>query len=163
MNKKITLLTFAAIVALFMSVTSCKKAKSNMDQLATLGKATVTGKVWAPLVDTFGTPGLQNAPSGTTISAWVDTRDLIVNPDGTASYAKRYYTAAVDGSGNYTLTVDVSQYQPATIHIMPAQFVYNQVVDGTTGTTTQRKIYYGVDADVTVIKDGTSYADLMYN
>ena len=161
--KKITLMTIVALVAIFMTVSSCKKASNNTDQLATLGKATITGKVWAQLVDTFGTPGMQAAPSGTTIAAWIDTRDLIVNPDGGATYAKKYYTATVDGSGNYTLNVDVSMYQSATVHIMPAQFTYNQVVNGSTGVTTSRKIYTGITADVTVINNGTSIEDLMYN
>jgi len=164
MNKKITLLTITAIVALFMSVTSCKKASSNTDQLATLGKTTITGKVWAQLIDTLGS-GIQYAPAGTTIAAWVSTGDLIVIPDAGATYANRFYTATVDGSGNYTLTVDVSMYQPATIHIMPAQFTYNQVIPSFPGpgTTTQRKVYDGVSADVTVINGVASIKDLMYN
>ncbi len=163
MSKKITLFTITAIAALFMFATSCKKASNNTDQLATLAKATISGKVYAQLADTIGS-GMQAAPAGTTIAAWIDTRDLVVNPDFSATYAKRYYTAQVDASGNYTLTVDVSRYQPATVHIMPAQFTYNQVVYGTGGTiTTERKIYYGVDADVTVINGGASYEDLMYN
>lgn len=108
--------------------TACKKNNdsNNTDQLADLGKATITGRVYARLVDTIGANGAQVAPANTVITAWIDTRDLVVNPTGGA-YAKRYYTASVDSSGNYKLVVDVSKNQPATVTILPQQFQYNQV------------------------------------
>ena len=107
---------------------SCSKKKENTDQLATLGSATISGKVLAKTVDTVGAAATQYAPAGTVINAWIDTKDLVVMENGTASYARRNYTTTTDANGNYSLKIDVSKYKAATVTIVPADFEYDVTV-----------------------------------
>lgn len=167
MQKKTLLCTLLAAGTLF---TACKKKDdNNTDQLASLGKATITGKVYAPLVDTAGASINQIAPANTVISAWIDTKDFVVNP-GPGNYAKKYYTATVDANGNYKLTVDVSKYQPATLYITPQPFGYDQVKN-TIGVVhhdsvyTEHQTFYPVPPSTmqTVYTDFNGIVDIHYD
>lgn len=103
---------------------SCAKSKdNNVDQLATLGKATITGKVNARLVDTIGAASVQHAPAGTVLKFWVDTRQFLLYTQDGADYQKTYYSAVVDDAGKFSVTVDVSPYQPETVHFASDSFV----------------------------------------
>jgi hypothetical protein len=135
MNKKATfamaLLIAGSVTALF----SCSKSKdTNTDQLASLGTATVKGPVYAELVDTVGAAPQQAAPAGTVVHAWVDTRDLVLNPTS-GEYAKKYYTATVGADGFYSFTIDVSKNRNATVHIEAESFMYDVTVKKMVGTT----------------------------
>jgi len=161
MIKKTTLVTSVVLLSSFAMLSSCSKSKdNNTDQLASLGKATIKGKVTAPLSDT--TISAQYAPAGTVINAWVDTRDFVLYDRSSDAYANRYYTTTVDASGNYTLTVDVSKYKPATIHIEPAQFEFNFItrVGGTIRTT--RKVYNALSGFESVTNGGIAIRDIAY-
>lgn len=168
---KKTFLFATAVLAVTSLFTSCKKKddSNNTDQLATLGKATITGHVYARLVDTIGASGTQVAPTNTMISAWVDTRDFVLNPAANTNYPKRYYTATVDANGNYKLVVDVSKYQAANVTIAPQQFSYAQTKN-TIGVVhrdsvyTVQKVYDPNPAQmiVPVYNDLTAIRDISY-
>lgn len=122
-----TRIRVAVVLSAIALFTACKKDDDNSkSQTSSLGKATITGKVHATLVDTMGAADAQYAPSGTQLQAWIDTRDLTVVPASTP-YPKRFYTVTVDGSGNYSFSIDVSKNQSATVHIEPNSFAADVV------------------------------------
>jgi hypothetical protein len=131
--------TVLSVIALFAA---CKKKEdNNTNQLSSLTTATINGKVFATTVDTPGAAAVQYAPVGTVVNAWVDTKDFVVYTDPSAPYAKKYYTTTVDASGSYKLTVDVSKYKPATIHIVPT-YIEAQILMNTHGVTHPDSIFY---------------------
>jgi F0F1-type ATP synthase membrane subunit a len=124
--KNSSLIKAAVVLSSFSFLYSCSKSKdTNTDQLASLGKATITGRVAAKTVDTIGAATQQYAPSGTVIMAWIDTKDYVLGNDTTPGTAKRYFTATTDANGFYTLSVDVSLHKSAVVHILPNDFEYN--------------------------------------
>jgi hypothetical protein len=155
------LLSFAAITAFV----SCSKSKdNNTDQTASLGTATISGKVNARLVDTIGAAGTQYAPEGTVINGWLDSKDLVLGETGSLTYARRYFTTKTDASGNYSLTVDVSMYKPAAIHIEPASFEYYVVKKSSGKVVTQRTIFNSMTAPtVSVNNNDKLLMDITYN
>lgn len=161
-------LTFILAAAFIAALGACKKTENNSGQSATLGKATISGTVAALLVDTVGASNSQVAPANTVIHAWIDTKDFVVNPANSITYAQKYYTTKVDANGKYTLTVDVSQYQEATVHIVPQSFIYDQVRN-TRGVIvrdsiyTVSKTYNAPSSTVTVFNDLSTTQGINYN
>lgn len=120
---------------------SCTKSKdSNTDQLASLGKASITGVVIAKTVDTVGAITTQAAPGGVVINAWIDTKDYVLGASS-GNYARRYFSTTTNDAGFFSLDVDVSMYKPATLHIEPAQFEKNVLKKYTSGPNAG-DIYY---------------------
>ncbi len=158
MKKNIILFGALSLVASVSFFSSCKKKTyTNTDQLATLSNATVTGYAFARLVDTIGAADSQYAPSGTVITAWIDSKQFLAYmdsmPAGT-TYARKYYTGTVGANGKYNITVDVSLYRNAIVHIEPQAFTYNQVRKSTTapfGVTTVTK-KYAIDSVITSVE-----------
>jgi hypothetical protein len=162
----ITRIKTAVILSAIALFTACHKDdNNNTDQLASLGKATVKGKVFAQLVDTVGAAAHQTAPSGTQIQAWIDTRDLVIGAVPGAAYAKRFYTATVDASGNYSITVDVSKNQTATVHIEPQSFEYNVVKKIFPDSVyTEREVFYPMTMPAVSVNNGSNQVqDIFYN
>jgi hypothetical protein len=118
MIKHSTLLKTLLMGSSLFFLYSCSKAKNNnVDQLATLGHATVSGKVTARIIDTVGAASSQHPVSGTVLTAYIDSRQLLLVSDNSATYLPRHFSTTVDGSGNYSFTFDVSPYQPAVVNI----------------------------------------------
>jgi hypothetical protein len=169
MKKNIILFGALSLVASVTILDSCKKKTyTNTDQLATLSNATVTGYAFARLVDTIGAADSQYAPSGTVITAWIDSKDLLAYTDSTTPvtpYARKYYTGSVGANGKYNITVDVSLYRNATVHIEPQAFSYNHVrksISAPFGVITVNK-KYAVDAITTSVeKNETDTVNLYY-
>jgi hypothetical protein len=114
--------------ALTLSTTSCKKDEENEAKTATNGKATITGRVEAPLdvSEDAGEEVTEFAPKGTVIIATIDAADLAADPDNTESTGKIHYTTTVsDDKGSYSLTVDANN-NPLTVTIYPQDFVFDQ-------------------------------------
>ena len=172
MKKNIILFGALSLVASVTFLDSCKKKTyTNTDQLATLSNATVTGYAFARLVDTIGAADSQYAPNGTVITAWIDSRDLLAYADNTdsiytqAPYARKYYTGSVGANGKYNITVDVSLYRNATVHIEPQSFSYNQVRKSTTapfGVITVNKKYAMDSVLTSVEKNETDTVNIYY-
>jgi hypothetical protein len=163
-TKSLAVLACAALLA------SCAKRKDNtVDQTAKMGKATITGRVTARLVDTVGAASSQNAPAGTVINAWIDTRDLVLNPDPTATYANKYYTTTTDANGYYSFTIEVSPYKAANVHMLPSDFEANVLKKYTTGANAgtlynERHVFHAQPVGDHVGSDGqTSIVDITYN
>jgi hypothetical protein len=128
MKKTIIILSAIALSISVTSLFSCRKKYTNTNQLATLGRATISGNVFARLADTVGAADTQYAPVNTMIGAWIDTREfLYYSSSSPTPYAIKYYTAKVDDNGQYRFNLDVSKYQGAIVHIMPVKFTYDQV------------------------------------
>lgn len=164
MKKYTKTLTALSLSGAVLAMASCKSKDNNSDQLASLGKATISGKVMARLADTSGAAGTQYAPAGTVINAWLDSKDLVLNP-ANSNYARKYFTTTVDASGNYSLTVDVSQYKSATVHIMPADFEYNVVKKMTFPTDsvyTERHVFSSDTAMKEVNNSDVKLLDINY-
>lgn len=141
MIKKNVPIMSTAFIATIVALASCSKNKyTNTDQLASLGSATISGKAYAKLVDTVGAAAVQYAPSGTVIKAWIDSKDLVIGDATGLMFAKRYFSGTVDGSGKYSINIDLSKYKPGTVHIAPENFEYDVVIkSGKTVKTEHRK------------------------
>jgi hypothetical protein len=115
---KPSLLKSIALVSAFPLLYSCSKSKPNtIDQIKSLGKATISGTVTARVVDTAGAAAVQHFPAGTTITAWINSKQLLLVSYDSVNYLPKQYSTTVDAAGKYSLTVDVSSYQPATVMI----------------------------------------------
>lgn len=170
MKSKTTLTKSLAVLACAAFLASCAKRKdNNVNQLSSLGTATVTGRATARLVDTAGAAAMQYAPAGKVIGAWVDTRDYVVSADPSATYARKYYTTTTDANGYYSLSIEVSPYKSATVHIIPSDFEANVVKKYTMGPDmgtvyTERKVFHAAPvADRVVGKDQAVIADIDFN
>lgn len=163
-----SLIRAAVVLSSFSFLYSCSKSKdTNTDQLASLGKATITGRISARIVDTVGADAEQYGPSGTVIMAWIDTKDLVIGSDPNAATAKRYFTATTDANGFYTLTVDVSMYRSATVHIEPNDFEYKVLHKNTLLSTpvyyTERQVFTSPATTEEINNGQKKYNDISYN
>lgn len=152
----------------FAFLYSCSKSKdTNTDQLASLGKATITGRVSAKTVDTIGAAAQQYCPSGTVIMGWIDTKDYVLTNDTTPGPAKRYFTATTDANGFYTLTVDVSMYKSAVVHLEPNDFEYNVLRKNSLVSPatyyTDRHVFRSTSSTVVINNAQKVITDLSYN
>ena len=165
MKSKTTLTKSLAVLACAAFLASCAKRKdNNVNQLSSLGTASVTGRATARLVDTAGAAAMQYAPAGKVIGAWVDTRDYVVSADPSATYARKYYTTTTDANGYYSLSIEVSPYRSATVHIIPSDFEANVVKKNPDTVYTERKVFHAAPvADRVVGKDQSVIADIDFN
>jgi len=120
--KAIKILLSLAVVAGIM-MTSCKKTDDA--EPAVIKKATVTGLAYADLDLTEA--GIEYAPAGTKIIAWVSTEDLYLEADPTATYPKKYYETTVGGDGKYSFSIEVGN-NPVKVTVAPGDFWYNQKI-----------------------------------
>ncbi len=160
------ILAISSVSVLF----SCTKSKdNNTDQLASLGTATITGRVTARTVDTVGADNNQIVPSGIVVNAWIDTRDYVLNDMSGTTYAKRYFSTTTNESGSYILTVDVSKYKSATIHIEPAPFEKDVLKKYTSGANFgeiyyERKVFNSSTVpNMTINSNDKLIKDISYN
>lgn len=163
-TKSLLALSCAALLA------SCAKRKDNtVDQAASLSKATISGRVSARLVDTIGAVTPQYVGAGTVISAWVDTRDYVLNSDTGTEYARKYFTGTTDANGYYHLDIEVSSTKAAKVHIIPSDFEASVLKLNYTGpaagtTYTQRHVFTADPvADKTLNKGQSLIVDINYN
>ncbi|MFZ6010653.1 MAG: hypothetical protein ACOYXT_09920 [Bacteroidota bacterium] len=138
--------------------TACDNENS-VNPPSELGKATITGTVYAELDETDIGGVLEKVPAGTKIVAVINTKDLVINPTN-GNYAKKYYETTVDANGKYSIQVDAGNKE-LVVAVIPADFTF----DVKTGaSTTEKTNFYGSNADdnVTVYKNGTFILDLYY-
>ncbi|GAA4470428.1 hypothetical protein GCM10023093_31700 [Nemorincola caseinilytica] len=146
-----------ALAATITALVSCSKNKyKNTDQLASLGKATVSGKAYARTVDTSGAAVIQYAPSGTVIKAWIDGRDLVIGDSTGLLFGKRYFTGTVDGSGKYSISIDVSKYRSGLVHIAPVTFEHDVIIKSGKTVKTERRKFKCDEFPYKSMKDGDS-------
>jgi len=171
MTPKTTLLKTIVFLSSISLMYSCAKNKNtNTDQLASMSKATITGRISAKLVDTVGAAATQYTTGGQVITAWVDTKDYVIASgpaDTNAVYAKKYFTATSDANGYYSLSIDVSSYKAATVHIVASDFEYNVLMKkaGTPPTYyTDRHVFKSAAIAPIVINNGQKViTDIAYN
>lgn len=148
-NIPIKPLALFATIAVF---SSCSKNKyTNTDQLASLGKATITGKAYAQLDATNTT--MEMAPAGTVIKAWVNSKDLVIGDTTGLQFYKKYYETTVGASGKFSLTVDVSKYDSVWVTLDPQDFTASYKASA---TSTQTKTYKSGES---IIKVGVNETD----
>lgn len=170
MKKNTTLTKSLVVLASAALLTSCAKRKDNsVDQTASLGKATISGKVTARLVDTLGAAAVQYAPAGKVINAWVDTRDYVVDATSSGAYGRKYYTTTTDANGSYSFSIDVSSYKPAIVNIVPSDFEADVVKKYVSGPDagkvyTERRVFRPASVfGRELSKDQTVIVDVNYN
>lgn len=163
LTKSLLVLSCAALL------TSCAKRKDNsVDQMASMGKATISGKMTARLVDTLGAAAIQYVPAGKVINAWVDTRDYVVDA-GSGAYARKYYTTTTDANGTYSFSIDVSSYKSAVVNIVPSDFEADVVKKYASGPDagkvyTERRVFKPAPVSSReVSKDQAVIADVNFN
>jgi hypothetical protein len=154
--------------SIFLLYSCSKNNNNNTDQLASLTKATVTGYASAKLIDTIGATGMQRVPTSTTITAWIDTRDLVLNANSSTQYAKRYYNVTVNENGFYTILVDVSKNRPVTVHIEGQDFDYSVMKNtgfpaSATNTYYERKIFTATPITVEATTEDKVIRDVVYH
>jgi hypothetical protein len=158
--------------ALLLSATtlfySCTKTStSNHDQLANLGKAKISGFVWATTDETSSGADTQYAPSGTVIKAWIDSKEfLYYTGDSATPYAPRYYSATVGADGKYSLTVDVSKFKMAMVHIEPVTFTHDLKKDSAGEEYTFNRTYKSTATIIVPVEnddDKTQRIDYTHN
>lgn len=142
----------AALLVAASALSSCSKSKyENTDQLAALGKATITGKAYAQLDATNTT--MEMVPAGTVIKAWINSKDLVVGDTTGLQFYKKYYETTVGASGKFSLTVDVSKYDSVWVTLDPQDFTASYKASA---SSTQTKTYKSGES---VIKVGINETD----
>jgi hypothetical protein len=162
MKRTILLSIFSATLVL-MSI-SCKDDEVPELTERNVPQATIQGKVWADLNVTI--PGYENAPSGTQIMAQVWTGDLMPVEDEDFIHTYQNYETTVDGSGNYSVSVDATTAGLSVRFIMD-DFEYNQIQGINPADSSQippkRKIYSASDFSVGVVAGKTTIQDIFYD
>jgi hypothetical protein len=151
--KSIKILLSLAVIAGIM-MTSCKKDEE--PEATPMKKATITGFVYADLDLTEA--GMEYAPAGTKISAWIDTEELFLNPDPAVTYPRKYYETTVGGDGKFTLSIEVGN-NPVTVNIEPGDFWYQQEVAVDTYET---KMYSMGGVTITAFQGQTKIIDIAF-
>ncbi|MBL7111544.1 MAG: hypothetical protein ISS19_06355 [Bacteroidales bacterium] len=162
MKKTILLSVFSAAL-LLMSI-SCSKDEVPELTERNVPQAIIQGKVWADLNVTL--PGYENAPTGTQIMAQVWTGDLMPIEDEAFVHTYQSYEANVDGSGNYSVSVDATT-EGLNVRFIMDDFEYNQVQGTNPADSSQippkRKIYSAFDLSVGVVAGKTTIKDIYYD
>lgn len=147
---------FLLLLASIMFFGRCQNENS-LNPQPELGKATVTGKVFA---DTnLKNAGDETAPAGTKVVAIVNAKDLAVMPDSTRAYGKKYYSGTVDPSGKYTIDVEVGAL-PIRVDVVAGDFTID--VTNADNTVTKDVIFKAPMKPVDVYKDGVFHLNLSY-
>ena len=164
MKRHIFILSTIGLFALVAVFNSCKKnSYTNTDQLANLGSATISGHVYARLVDTIGAADTQYVPANTVIKLSLNTSDLLYYVDSNAPYAQKYYSASVKSDGSYSVTIAVSKYKSAIVQVAPASFNYNLVKQGVGDSIyTVNKTFSSPSFPVSLSNDTSAVQDIYY-
>ncbi|MFD1552435.1 hypothetical protein DNU06_10610 [Putridiphycobacter roseus] len=157
---KTKVLTIFALASLVMM--SCKKTETATP--AEPGSATITGTLYAPLDlgnDTTAAgvfiSGYDNefAPSGTKLTAIIDTYDLQKNPDNSFNYELKKFTAVVGDNGSFTFTGLPTYSEQINVEIRFSDFDASQAQFDPSNNPAQTKIYTLSDKNATIY-DGAS-------
>lgn len=156
MKKLLVLLSFASALVL----TSCNN-DNTVNPKVELGKATVTGTVYAELDNTAAGP---EKAQGIAIWARISTKDLVLNPVTGVVYGDKYYQATTDANGVYSIDVDTNpNKENITVTILPQDFTAKVKLNA--GGDTKSVVYDG-DSKTTTVQvytGGTFYAtDITY-
>jgi hypothetical protein len=128
---------------------ACSDEKESKYEPAAVGQTKIYGRVSADLVLNNGV--METAPAGTKITAWIDGKQLVLNPVYGVTYPKKFYSATVDANGNYVLTVDAAN-TPVQVNIDPTTFEYNLTLEN----GTQKMVNYTTTGTVMTGYNGQS-------
>ncbi len=137
---------------LALSLSFCSKEEEAKE--VEYSSATIKGQVTAELDATNSE--LEDAPEGTQITVWISSEDLVTHASG-SEYERKYYQAEVDGSGEYSVDVDVNNKE-VKVHIVPNEFEYDQE----TSSGEERKIFSATEQTVTALPEQTKVVDFSY-
>lgn len=123
-----------AVATMLLAMASCKKETQTPLEP---GTATIMGLVEAnlneandTLSDGTGEDQWELAPSGTTITFSIDSRDLDPSPQSGFTYKELLYTAQVGADGMYTVSVPAYE-RPINVDVMFNDFTANVTEWGT--------------------------------
>jgi hypothetical protein len=154
--KKLSVLLLFVLTLVF---TGCKN-DNTVNPKTALGKATITGTVYADLnLSTVGKEKVANI----TVVARVFAKDLILNPSLDVTYGYKYYQATTDANGKYSLDVETNVNKTnISVDVIPQDFEF-LVVQGD-GTTTKSTQFIGAGAKktVSVYNGGTFLQDITF-
>ena len=145
--KKLSIL-FAGLMIASTVFTSCSKDEESTASSNSIGKATVKGIAEANfdqaenkrdkdgnLLEPNG-PVMEYIPSGTQLTATIESNDLVQDPNNQVNYAKKAYYTTVGANGAYEFTIDAGaenvNVKITSIDIIHAKTEYTQY-DSSTG------------------------------
>jgi hypothetical protein len=105
-------------------------------------------------------PGLEMVPAGTVITALIDPRDLMVDPDSTLVTDNMKVTTTVGTGGAYELSLRALN-SSTPVQVIADDFAYNQIQDSL--GTTVRKVYQANSFTTNVVSGTTTIIDITYN
>jgi hypothetical protein len=148
---------FAMIV--MFSLLACEKENEN--SATVIGKATITGSVKGRFdLVTSNADSLGNIPSTVKLYARYNSKALITNPStiATATYADIIKEITLDGSGNYTITVDAN-VKDVTVTLYADDFTHT-LTNGSDPVPT--KTFTLAPVTVSVTKDVVRIQNLVF-
>jgi len=161
--KRTNLLSIFSAALLLMSI-SCSKDEVPELTERNVPQAVIQGKVKADLNATI--PGDENAPTCTQIMAQVWTGDLMPVEDEEFVHTYQSYVTSVDGSGNYSVSVDATA-AGLNVRFVMDDFEYDQIQGINPVDSSQipprRKIYSAFDFSVGVVAGKTTIQDIYYD
>ncbi|GAB4281899.1 MAG: hypothetical protein Kow0068_06410 [Marinilabiliales bacterium] len=162
--KRILISITLASLAILLAFTSCKKDEDKDIDL-TLTTATITGKVWAQLVDTnvFTANEYEYAPTSVKIIAVYNTQDLVDDPAANYTYQDKTVETNVGSDGTYTLSIP-ARGKNVNVTLKAQDFIYDRLIWDTypTSTKTERTIYQTADKFTTVVAGDVKVIDFYY-
>ena len=165
---KTKVLTIFALASLVMM--SCKKTESAIP--AAPGSATISGVIYAPLDlgnDTTSNgvfiSGYNNefAPSGTMLTAIVDSYDLQKNPDNNFNYELLKFTTVVGDNGAFSFTGLPAYSEQISVEIRFSDFKANQAQFDPSNNPSVSKIYTLSDKYVSIYDGAIVIKEFTYS
>jgi hypothetical protein len=156
MKKSFFLMNAIVAVVILFSLSACEKENTN--SASAIPTATITGTLKARFdLVTSGADSLGNVPAGTKIYAKYNSKDLVVNPSTTLTYADIIKEVTVDASGNYTFTVDAN-LTAVSVSLYGDDFRHTL----TNGSDNPSKVFALAPVTVKVTKDVVRIQDLVF-
>jgi hypothetical protein len=148
MKKSLPLIILFFLAAVVIN--SCKKDEKSNEPFVN-GSAVINGTAYINLDltnDTIGTI-YEKVPSGTTIYAKINSKDLVEFPSSGVNYADIYYTTQIGNGGEFSFNIPAN-INDVTVTFSSDDFKANQIQADTTSKT---KVFYL----------GTGYTETVHN
>lgn len=157
MKKSLVSIYAMFAVIMMLSLSACEKENTN--SASAIGKATIMGTVKARFdLTKIGSDSLTAVGGPTKLYAKYNSKDLVVNPSTTATYADIIKEVVLDGTGNYSFTVDAN-LKDVTVTLYADDFTHEEVFDL---STKMSMVYSLTPVKVTVTKDVVRIQDLKF-
>lgn len=130
---------FIILLSLFAAViTSCKKDEKSNEPF-TNGSAIINGTAFLNLDLTNDTIGVlyEKVPTGTTIYAVINSKDLVEFPSNSMDYGDIYFSTQVGANGEFNFTIPANS-KAVTVSFSSDDFKADQIQ---ADTTTKTKIF----------------------